>query len=398
MAALLWANFDHEGYEHFHKMRFDFGPPDGPEARADDWNTLHFLINDVFMAFFFAIAAKEVWESMLPGGALSSVRTAAAPLVATAGGMIGPAVVYLGGVLMFDRWDGVLTRGWAIPTATDIAFSYMIARLIFGPGHPAIAFLLLLAIADDAGGLIILAVFYPSKELHLIWLLATVGAVVLGFVLRKLKCQSFWWYLLLPGALCWFSIFKAGLHPALGLIPIIPTLPHAHTDLGIFAREELQRRDALNEFEHWWKNPVEIFLGFFGLMNAGVAFGSAGVGTYLVLCGLLCGKPIGITLFAWAGEKFLGLRMPGGMGYREIVTIGMIAGIGFTVALFVCTAAFKPETTPKATLDAAKLGALLSFVAAPLAFVLARALGIWPRTTRSIPEEDSPGEVSDASV
>ncbi|MCA9205001.1 MAG: Na+/H+ antiporter NhaA, partial [Planctomycetales bacterium] len=113
--------------------------------------TVHFLINDILMALFFAIAGKEVWESLLPGGARSNVRKAATPLLATAGGVLGPVVVYLTGCALTDTWAD-LSRGWAVPCATDIAFSYLVARLVFGAGHPAIAFLLLLAIADDAAG------------------------------------------------------------------------------------------------------------------------------------------------------------------------------------------------------------------------------------------------------
>ena len=365
--ALVWANFNYESYHHLVDL----------ELWASDHghNTLHFLVNDVLMALFFAIAAKEVWESLLPRGALSSPRKAATPLIATAGGMVGPALLYIVGVFLFDTSvDRELTQGWAIPTATDIAFSYLVARIIFGPGHPAIAFLLLLAIADDALGLLILAVFYPQDEIQPLWMLLTVGAIALGFAMRKLRLQSFWWYLIGPGILSWFSFFKCGLHPALGLVPIIPIMPSAHTDLGIFAREELKRQDTLNAFEHWWKNPVEIILGLFGLVNAGVTFGNIGLATYLVLVGLLVGKPLGISLFTWIGVKLFKLQIPSGMGYREIVSIGMIAGIGFTVALFVSTAAFPPGMV----LDAAKMGALGSFSAAILAIISSRILGIRP--------------------
>ena len=135
----------------------------GDHESHHQWYHLGFIINDVLMALFFAIAAKEVWESMLPGGALSNPRKAATPLMATLGGIVGPALIYFGGAYfsgpeVFEQ----LGRGWAVPCATDIAFSYLVARIIFGAGHPAIAFLLLLAIADDAAGLLILAVFYPS--------------------------------------------------------------------------------------------------------------------------------------------------------------------------------------------------------------------------------------------
>ena len=363
--------------------------------------TLAFLVNDLLMALFFAIAAKEVWEALLPGGPLSDPRKAATPLMATLGGIVGPAGIYVLGVLMFSTWSE-LGSGWAVPCATDIAFSYLIARLIFGPGHPAIAFLLLLAIADDAAGLMILAVFYPTSELSLVWLLLSVAAVGLGFLFRKMRIRSFWWYLLIPGSMSWVSFYFAGIHPALGLVPIIPAMPHAHTDLGIFARKELGRHDTLNEFEHWWKNPVELILGLFGLVNAGVAFSAVGTGTMLVLAGLIVGKPLGITLFTWIGQKLFKLEIPGGMNYRHIVSIGMVAGIGFTVALFVSTAAFPLSKYPQATLDAVKMGALASFFAAVVAYVGARMLGIRSEPAVASDQQADPIEpdidVSDINV
>jgi NhaA family Na+:H+ antiporter len=350
------------------------------------------------MALFFAIAAKEVWESLLPGGALSNPRKAATPLLATLGGVLGPAGLYLLGVMLFNapNADGVreLARGWAVPCATDIAFSYLVARLIFGSGHPAIAFLLLLAIADDAAGLVILAVAYPSKPLELQWLLLTGVAMALAYGLQKIRVQNFWPYLLIPGVLSWISFDLTGIHAALGLVPIIPLLPHAHTDLGIFARDELHRHDTLNEFEHWWKNPVELILGAFGLANAGVVFSAIGLGTWLVVVGLLIGKPLGITLLTWIAERVFKLEVPKGMGYRHIITLGTIASIGFTVALFVSTAAFK---TPGPVQDSVKMGALLSFFGAVAAFIVAKALGVHPTGPEDPMEVSEPG-VEDEST
>lgn len=358
----------------------DVGASDEDVAEKEDESehgghhglTIHFIINDILMALFFAIAAKEVWESLLPGGALSNPRKAATPLLATLGGILGPAVVYLGGAYLTGT-NASLGSGWAVPCATDIAFSYLIARFIFGNGHPAIAFLLLLAIADDAAGLMILAVFYPQAPIEPQWFLLTAGAMFGAWVLARFKVQSHWVYILGPGVLCWFSFFEANIHAALGLVPIIPFLPHAHTDLGIFAREELERDDTLNGFEHFWKTPVEFFLGLFGLANAGVVMSSVGTGTWLVLGGLLIGKPVGITLCTLFAEKGLKLEKPAGMDYRHVVTLGMVAGIGFTVALFVSVAAF---TQPGAIQDSVKMGALLSFAAAPLAIIIGRGLGI----------------------
>lgn len=357
--------------------------------------TIHFIVNDILMALFFAIAAKEVWESMLPGGALSNPRKAATPLLATLGGIMGPAIIYVVGALMVGQsgWfgqEGVLGRGWAVPCATDIAFSYLVARIIFGAGHPAIAFLLLLAIADDAAGLVILAVAYPQGPLLPVWFLLTAAAIILCLVFRKMRLQSFWWYLLIPGIMSWFSFYYAGIHAALGLVPVIPFFPHEHTDLGIFAREELNRKDTLNEFEHWWKNPVELILGMFGLTNAGVALGNVGVATTLVLVGLLVGKPVGITLFTWIGVRLFHLQLPSGINYRHIVTLGAVAGIGFTVALFVSEAAFPSghiPPFPEELRDAVKMGALASFLAAVVGFVVAKITGV----KRLAPGETLPG-------
>jgi NhaA family Na+:H+ antiporter len=352
--------------------------------------TIHFIINDILMALFFAIAAKEVWESLLPGGALSNPRKAATPLLATFGGILGPALVYTAGCFLTGERE-TFGGGWAVPCATDIAFSYLVARVIFGMGHPAIAFLLLLAIADDAAGLLILAVFYPQAPVIPNWLLLTAAAMFLAWALRKARIQSHWIYLLIPGVISWFSFYQANIHAALGLVPIIPLLPHAHTDLGIFAREELKRQDTLNEFEHFWKLPVEYFLGLFGLANAGVVFSSLGTGTWLVLAGLLLGKPLGISLMTLFAEKGLKLEKPAGMDYRHVVTLGMVAGIGFTVALFVSVAAFKVAGPVQ---DSVKMGALLSFAAAPLAIIIGKSVGIRPlKLTAAAPE----GETAPAS-
>ena len=411
LAALVWANVDHQNgstsYEEFiHWEPFAaFGhvlpeakaaSPDEqidlPEDAADGdhaesgseeaeheeshshaWD-LHFIINDLLMALFFGIAAKEVVESLLPGGALSNPRKAATPVIATIGGIAGPAAVYLAGVAALSM-NEELGSGWAVPCATDIAFSYLVARLIFGPGHPAIAFLLLLAIADDAAGLVILAVFYPTGSLNLKWLLLTAAAMAIAKLFERRRLDSFWWYLLIPGLMSWVSFYEAGIHPALGLVPVIIVMPHAHTDLGIFVRSELNRHDTLNAFEHFWKNPVEVILGMFGLVNAGVVLSNFGAGTWLVLAGLIIGKPVGIMLFTWLGEKIFKLQIPGGMTYRHVLSLGLIAGIGFTVALFVSTAAFP---TPGPIQDSVKMGALASFGSAIVAIIGSRMLGIRP--------------------
>jgi Na+:H+ antiporter, NhaA family len=359
--ALIYANLDHHGYH------------DLVHAEAAKHISLHFIVNDVLMCFFFALAAKEIWEALLPGGALSSPKKAATPLLATAGGIIGPAGLYVLGALYFDAND--LVRGWAIPCATDIAFSYLVARLIFGKGHPAIPFLLLLAIADDAAGLIILAVAYPTGEMNLyLFFGCVVGALLFNvLVLRRINAQNFWLYLIVAAPLSWYGFYKGGIHPALALVPVIPTLPHAARDSGFFeGAEEHYPQDPLNKFEHWWKNPVELILMLFGFANAGVAFGAMGLPTWLVTGGLLVGKPIGICFFTVVACGVFRLELPKGMNYRDLVALSFMAGIGFTVALFVATVAFPAG----AILDAAKMGALFSFGASVLSFAVSLPLGV----------------------
>lgn len=393
VVALIWANTAPESYHHFVHLPliddFLIGQAEPEGGGITRTLTLHFLVNDVLMAFFFAIAAKEVWEAViLENGSLRGSK-AMTPLIATAGGMLGPVAVYLGLAAVLGVYEAV-SRGWAIPTATDIAFSYLVGRMVFGAGHPAIRFLLLLAIADDAGGLIILAIFYPTGVLAPAWLLLSLGAAIAVFVLfnwlprkldrgNQLRPTSTWvrtklsfWPYLVAGALSWFGFQEAGIHPALGLLPIVPTVPHADRAFGIFAEAEQYLTDLLNWMEHHLKLPVEIVLFFFGLLNAGVEFSAIAEPTWLVLFGLIIGKPLGIFLFGWAAVRLFGLGLPQGMRLGDLVVVGCVAAIGFTVALFVASVAFPLGPVQ----DAAKMGALMSFGAALIALIAGRVFAV----------------------
>jgi NhaA family Na+:H+ antiporter len=288
------------------------------------------------------------------------------PLAGAVGGMVAPALIFA--ALALARGPADLARGWAIPCATDIAFSAMVARLIFPAAHPAIPFLLLLAIADDALGLVILAVFYPSGPLSA-WALAgfMAAAVLAAMWLRRRQTRNFWAYVIGPGALSWAALYFGGFHPALALVPIVPLLPHGRADLGLFDPREAYRADTLNRFEHWWATPVQFVLLLFGFANGGVPFEQIGPGTYYVLAGLLLGKPVGILLFSGAA-RFAGASLPPGLRLGDLLVVGVAASIGFTVSLFFATAAFPAGDALAQT----KMGALLSFVAAPLALVASR--------------------------
>jgi len=347
VTALVWANLTPQSYERFAHV-------------------VHFAVNDIGMVFFFALAAKEVYEATLPGGPLSSPRQAMVPIFAAVGGMVAPALMYLALVLAIDRPE--LVRGWAIPCATDIAFSYLVARLIFPRGHAAIPFLLLLAIADDALGLLVLAIFYPSGPMAPLQLAGWLfPAFVAAWLLRRTGTRSFWAYVAGPGVLSWIGLHSGGIHPALAMVPIVPFMPHATSDLWVFGRGPVRGLTTLHDFEHWWRIPVQFVLFAFGLANAGVPLTSVGSASWIIAASLIIGKPIGVLVLT-ALCVAVGFRRAPGLDYLSIGLLGVIAGIGFTVALFFTTAAFPPGPV----LDEAKMGALLSFVAAPLGLLLGR--------------------------
>lgn len=407
IAGLVWANIDFHSYHEL--VEFDFwnfgkGPflDDGEHHDLNDFYifgkhvTVHFLINEVFMVFFFGIAAKEITESILPGGALNPIPKAINPLMGTLGGVVGPAGTFI--LLAFVFYGGSedfgpVANGWAIPTATDIALAWLVARVIFGNRHPAVRFLLLLAVADDAIGLVIIAVFY-STEVQPLWLLLTAGGMATAFLIRRFGIT--WWpvYILIAGGMSWVGLVQAGVEPALALVVIVPFLPPLHE-----AEHEIEALEgeeygagmddtahshpigeqghgvgALVQFEHHLKLPVDLGLFFFAWANAGVAFGNINSVTFMVLISLIVGKTVFVSLFSAIMAR-LGFPLPEGMGLRHLAVAGMIAGLGLTVALFVANKAYNTDAG-LAFLDPGKMGAVFSVVVAVLAFVFARGMGI----------------------
>ncbi len=228
------------------------------------------------------------------------------------------------------------------------------------------------------------------------WLLVSLAAAVIAYVAfnwlpRRLdrgdqtRRKSTWmrqklsfWPYLFAGCVSWYGFQESGLHPALGLLPIVPTLPHADRAFGIFAEAEQYLTDLLNHTEHLLKHPVEVILFFFGLLNAGVEFSSIGSPTWLVLAGLIIGKPFGVLLFGWFAAHPLKLGLPAGMRTVDLFVIGCVAAIGFTVSLFVASVAFDSSTMlgDIRVQDAAKMGALFSFGAAILSIVAGKLLRV----------------------
>jgi NhaA family Na+:H+ antiporter len=359
VTALLWANLAPLNYHHFLFNHF-FG-------RLD----FHFVTNDIFMVFFFGIAAVEITQSCLPGGDLNPLKKAMNPLLATFGGVLGPAIVYI--TLNHIVGSEALHRGWGIPTATDIAFAWLVAKAVFGERHPAVSFLLLLAVVDDGIGLAIIAIFYPSPDFPVEprWLFLTVAGILAALVMRRRKVNNYWPYVLFGGGLSWAGLFKAHLHPALALVFIIPFLPHAVREDKHFFEEDPRDRSTLSRFEREWKVIVDFGLFMFGLANSGVALSSVGTVTWLVFTSLLVGKSAGIFLLGNTAARF-GFPLPRGMRMKDLLLAGVIGGFGFTVALFVAGEAF----TDPVIRSAAKMGAMMSFAVALIAVVLGRLLRV----------------------
>jgi NhaA family Na+:H+ antiporter len=201
--------------------------------------------------------------------------------------------------------------------------------------------------------------------------LLTLAGILIAYALRAQRISSYWPYIIMGGLLSWAGLFKAHLHPALALVFIIPFLPHATFEKKNLFEENIDDRATIARFEHEWKIVVDFGLFLFGLANAGVGFSQVGTATWLVLLSLLAGKTAGIFALGSIAVLF-GFPLPHGMQMKELLVVGIIAGFGFTVALFVAGVAFIDPVHQ----GAAKMGAMLSCVAALIAVIVAKMLKI----------------------
>ena len=298
---------------------------------------LESAISEGLMTIFFLVVGLEIARELR-----SAERgTAVLPVAAALGGMVVPAAVFLA-----INAGGDAGRGWAIPTATDIAFAMGVVTLL-GRWVPAPlrVFLLALAIVDDLAAIVVLALFYSASP-DVLWLGAC-AACFAGYDLVGRRGPA--WPLVLLGALGWYALYRSGVHPAL-----------AGVAAGVLTPPPLSPR--LEERLH----PVSVYvvLPLFAVVNAGVALSGFGdavtsrVGLGVVL-GLVAGKPLGI-LAGTALAVRLGCRLPGGVSWRQLAGVGCVAGIGFTVSLFVTSLAY----TDPARVAAAKAGIVVGSLAA----------------------------------
>ena len=349
--ALAWANTAPESYYRF------------THATA-------FAVNDVAMAFFFALMMKEVVEATAPGGVLHSWRRVLMPVMAALGATLLSAAIH---VRLVDTVldEPALRLIWPVAFGTDVALAYFVARLIFRR-DPIVSFVLLVALASDAFGIVAVALFQPAPDLHLgqgAMLFAV--ALVLAAALRRMEVQNFWWYLLLAGTASWYAFFRGGLHPAFALVPIMPFLPHGARDPGFFVDARPEATDALSRFEVAWRYPAQAALFLFGLVNAGVTFQALELGTIGLPMAMIAGRPLGLLAGTGVGLA-LGLRLPQHAGWRHLVVTGFAVAIGFSVALFFSAALLPPGQLH----DEASMGVLLTLFAFPLALFVARVLRV----------------------
>jgi Na+:H+ antiporter, NhaA family len=354
VAAMAWANISPNSYY--------------PFARA-----LAFVVNDIGIAFFLGLVLKEVVEATLPGGTLHPWRRAALPLAAAVGGAVVPVAVFL--LFLHKVGDIMLTPAWVTTCAVDIAAIYVAGRLIFGR-HAGLAFLLVLALGIDVIGLTVLAVWSPIDDVHLgLGLGLGLGlmplAIGAAFALRRAGVKNFWWYLLGPGVLSWWALYLSGLHPALALMPIVPFMPHASRDKGLFADAVPQMHDTLTNFERWWQRPVQGILLMFGLVNAGIPLHGFEEGTWAVPVAVLIGRPIGVLAAAGLAVA-AGLHLPQHLRWSDVAVIGCITSIGLVMALFFAAAAMPIGPL----LEELKTGGLLTTMGALVALGGARLLHV----------------------
>ncbi|MDF2044280.1 MULTISPECIES: Na+/H+ antiporter NhaA [unclassified Pantoea] len=359
VAAMILANSAEtaQGYQAFlnEPVQIRFGA-------LDISKNLLLWINDALMALFFLLIGLEVKRELIVGE-LASRDKAIFPVIAALGGMALPALVFLG----FNHGDEIARNGWAIPTATDIAFALGVLALL-GSRVPAAlkVFLMALAIIDDLGAIVIIALFYTSG-LSMLSLGVAAGAIVVLALLNYFNVRKISVYMLV-GIVLWTAVLKSGVHATL-----------AGVIVGFFI--PLEKREGHSPAEHLahglmpWVNWL--ILPLFAFANAGISLAGITLSDVFspepsgIILGLLIGKPLGITLFCWLAVKLRLAVLPHGTTIRDIMAIGVLCGIGFTMSIFISSLAF--DSAHEQLVTFSKLGILTgSVLSAVIGYTLLR--------------------------
>ena len=287
-------------------------------------------INDGLMAIFFLLVGLEIKREIIEGE-LSSPKRAAMPIFAALGGMLVPAAIYG----LFNA-NAETSSGWGIPMATDIAFALGVISLL-GKRAPASLkiFLAALAIVDDLGAILVIAIFY-TNELHWDQLLYAGGILALLILLNRLGVRKLIFYIV-PGVFLWYFIHHSGIHATIAGVLLALTIP----------TNPVRDTSPLESLEHAIVKPVNfIIMPIFALANTNIRFQPAMVdGLYSplglgIILGLVLGKPLGITLFSWLSVRMGFSSLPSKAGWRHIIGLGLLAGIGFTMSIFIALLSF----------------------------------------------------------
>ena len=311
-----------------------------------DLSILHW-INEVLMCAFFFIVTLEIKREFVHGE-LSKPKQASLPIIAAIGGMAVPAIIYV--IINFET--GNTLRGWAIPSATDIAFSIGVLSLL-GKRVPLSLkiFLMALAIIDDLGAIIIIAFFY-STELQYVYLILMIGSFLALLIINKFGVKKFAPYLLV-GLFLWYFTHESGIHSTISGVVLALTIPH---------RVKEKDFSLLLKLEHILSPYVAFgIMPLFALANAGVSLEGVSTKTLMapvplgILCGLFFGKQLGVFLFSYLAIKLKFAEMPSNSNWIKIYGVGILTGIGFTMSLFVGNLAFIEDTQH---MDGVKIGVL----------------------------------------
>ncbi|EGF93252.1 na+/H+ antiporter NhaA [Asticcacaulis biprosthecium C19] len=330
-------------------------------------SVLHW-INDALMAVFFLLVGLEIKREMLTGQ-LADWPRRALPGIAAAGGVIIPAVIYV----LCNLSTPQTLRGWAIPTATDIAFALGVLALLGPRVPPALkVFLTALAIIDDLVAVVVIAIFYTSG-LSLAWLAAAVAGLCLLGLLNRLKVKALWLYLAI-GAIIWFFTLKSGIHATLAGVAVALFIPlHTH-----HKDSDDDHHSPLIRLEHALHKPVAfLIVPLFGFANAGVSLAGFTPAALLapiplgVALGLFLGKQLGVFSASWLAIKLRLARLPDNSTWLQLYGVSVVTGIGFTMSLFIGLLAF--PTHPDAQ-DSVKIGVLIgSLLSGLIGFALLSA-------------------------
>ena len=342
--ALLWSNSS-VGNLYFNILDTHFSI--GIKNFILDLSILHW-INDVLMAIFFFVVTLEIKREFIQGE-LSKPKQALLPIIGAVGGMAVPAAIYI----IINLETGYTLKGWAIPSATDIAFSIGVLSLL-GSRVPISlkVFLTALAIIDDLGAIIIIAFFY-STELQYTFLLLMLLSFLILIFLNKLGFKRFFPYLFI-GLLLWFFTHGSGIHSTISGVLLACAIPHKNSEKG---------KSLLLNLEHSLSPYVAFgIMPLFALANAGVILDNFSFNSMLlpvplgIICGLFLGKQIGVFLFSYLSIKLKIAEMPSNSNWIKLYGVGILTGIGFTMSLFVGNLAFFDNQN---ILDEVKIGVLV---------------------------------------